>query len=154
MLVLHDRRRLTLEKLTVRILVVDDFEPARRFVSSILRAHQEFQVVGEASDGLEGVQKFQELQPDLTLLDIGLPKLNGLEVARKIRACAPSAKIVFLSQESSIDLVQEALSTGAMGYVVKIDAESELLMALYAAARGEKFVGSRFVGHDFFASSD
>jgi len=69
-------------------------------------------VVGEASDGLEAVQKSEELQPDLIVLDIGLPSLNGIEAARRIRNLAPKSKILFLSQESSADVVQEALNSG------------------------------------------
>jgi DNA-binding NarL/FixJ family response regulator len=77
---------------------------------------------------LEAVQKALELQPDLILLDIGLPRLNGIEVARRIRKVSPGSKILFVSQESSADAVQEALGTGARGYVVKTDAGTELLV--------------------------
>ena len=92
--------------------MVDDFEPWRHFVSSMLLIKPELQVVGEASDGLEAVQKAVELKPDLILLDISLPKLNGIEAARRIRKLAPESKIIFVSQESSADVVQEALSLG------------------------------------------
>jgi DNA-binding NarL/FixJ family response regulator len=126
----------------VRILVVDDFEPWRRFASSLLRGKPELQVVGEASDGLEAVQKAVELKPDLILLDLHLPKLNGLEAARQIRDLVPESKIVFLSQESSDDVVQEALNTGAWGYVVKANAASELLTAVETVISGRKFVSS------------
>jgi two-component system nitrate/nitrite response regulator NarL len=84
-------------------------------------------VIGVASDGLEAVQKAEELQPDLILFDIGLPSLNGIEVARQIRKLSPKSKILSVSQESSVEMVQGALSTGAQGYVVKSDAGSELL---------------------------
>jgi DNA-binding NarL/FixJ family response regulator len=126
----------------VRILVVDDFEPWRRFASSLLRGKPELQVVGEASDGLEAVQKAVDLKPDLILLDLHLPKLNGLEAARQIRDLVPESKIVFLSQESSDDVVQEALNTGAWGYVVKANAASELLTAVETVISGRKFVSS------------
>ena len=106
----------------VRILVVDDFGSIRQFVCAALGKRQHLQVVGEASDGLEAIQKAVELKPDLILLDIGLPTLNGLEAARQIRKLVPESKIIFLSQESSADVVQEALRIGARGYVVKVGA--------------------------------
>ena len=106
-------------------------------------------VIGVGSDGLEAVQKAEELQPDLILLDIGLPSLNGIEVARQIRKLSPKSKILFVSQESSADVVWEALGTGAQGYVVKSDAGSELLEGVNAVLRGEQFVSARFAGHDF-----
>ena len=112
------------------------------------------QVIGVASDGLEAVQKAEELQPDLILLDIGLPSLNGIEVARQIRKLSPKSKILFVSQESSADVVQEALRLGAHGYVVKIDARRELLEGVNAVLRGEQFVSARFAGHDFTGASD
>jgi CheY-like chemotaxis protein len=110
-------------------------------------------VICVASDGLEAVQKAEELQPDLILLDIGLPSLNGIEVARQIRKLSPKSKILFLSQESSAEMVQGALGTGAQGYVVKSDAGSELLEGVNAVLRGERFVSGRFSGHDFVEGS-
>jgi len=83
-----------------RILVVDDYEPFRRFICSTLGKRPELQIIGEASDGLEAVQKGEELQPNLILLDIGLPMLNGIEAARRIHKLSPSSKILFLSMES------------------------------------------------------
>jgi DNA-binding NarL/FixJ family response regulator len=139
---------------SVRALVVDDFEPFRRFVASVLQELPTVQVICEASDGLEAVQKAEELQPDLIVLDIGLPKLNGLEAARQIRQLSPNSKILFLSQESSADVVQEALGLGAFAYVVKSDAGSELLTSVNAVLRGEKFVGGRFASRDSAATSD
>jgi DNA-binding NarL/FixJ family response regulator len=100
---------------TVRVLVVDDYEPFRRLVCLTLRVRQALHIVGEASDEVEAVWRAEELQPDLILLDIGLPALNGIEAARQIRKLAPESKIIFVSQESSPDLVQEALSLGARG---------------------------------------
>ena len=110
--------------------------------------------MGEVTDGLEAVQKAQELQPDLILLDIGLPRLNGIEAARRIRKLSPKSKVLFVSQESSADVVQEALRTGAEGYVVKMDAGLELLSAVNAVLRGERFVGMRFAGRDFTGASN
>jgi DNA-binding NarL/FixJ family response regulator len=111
-------------------------------------------VIGVASDGLEAVQKAEELQPDLILLDIGLPSLNGIEVARQIRKLSPKSKMLFVSQESSAEMVQGALGTGAQGYVLKRDAGRELLEGVNAVLRGEEFVSARFAGHDFTRASD
>lgn len=141
-------------KLSIRTLVVDDFEPFRRFVRSILQDNWNCRSILEASNGAEAVELAQELRPDLILLDIGLPKLNGLEAARRIRKLAPKSKILFVSQDTSKDIVQEALSSGASGYVVKEDARSELVAAVNAVLRGESFLSSRFAGHDFTGRSD
>jgi DNA-binding NarL/FixJ family response regulator len=127
--------------------VVDDYEPFRQFICSTLRKRPELQIVGEVSDGLEAVHKVEELQADLILLDIGLPTLNGIEAARQIRKLAPESKIIFVSQESSADVVQEALALGALGYVVKAHAGSELLAAVGAVLTGSQFVGSGLLGH-------
>ena len=107
-----------MQSTTVRILVVDDFELFRQFVRSIMAENRELQIVGDASDGLEAVQKAVELKPDLILMDIGLPSLNGIEAARQIRELVPESKIVFLSQESFAEVVQKAMGVGASGYVV------------------------------------
>ena len=138
----------------ISILVVDDFEPFRQFVRSTLEKQIELHTIIEASDGEEAVEQAQYLQPDLILLDIGLPKVNGLEAARRIRALAPRSKILFLSQELSVDVVQAAFSAGASGYLVKIDAGAELPTAVKTVLRGEKFVGSRFTGQRFTGLSD
>jgi DNA-binding NarL/FixJ family response regulator len=137
-----------------RVLVVDDYEPWRRFVTATLQKQSTLQVIGEASDGLEAVQMAEELKPNLILLDIGLPKLNGIEAARRIRSVSPESKIIFVSQETSIDIVQLVFSLGACGYLAKIDAEKEILAAVTAVLRGERFVGTRFAGHSFTGDSD
>jgi DNA-binding NarL/FixJ family response regulator len=119
--------------LQTRILVVDDFEPFRRFVCATLQGRPKWQVIAEASDGLEAVQKAEELKPDLILLDIKLPSLSGIEAAVEIRETSPGAKIIFLSQINDDDIVKEALATGAEGYVLKARALKELLPAMEAA---------------------
>ena len=139
---------------SVRILVVEDHELFRRFICSTLGEGSELQIIGEASDGLEAVLKTEELHPDLILLDIGLPSLNGIEAARRIHKLSPESKILFVSQESSVDMVREALGTGAFGYIVKTDAGRELLEGVSAVLRGELFVGRRFAGYDFAGVSD
>ena len=127
---------------TVRVLVVDDFQAWRGFVCSTLRKNPELQVVGEASDGLEAVHKAKELQPDLIVLDLGLPTLNGIEAARQIRKLAPGSKILFVTQEASADVVQAALSSGAQGYILKARAALDLLPAVDAVLKGHQFVSS------------
>ena len=126
----------------VRVLVVDDFEAWRRFICSALQKNPELQVVGEASDGLEAVHKAKELQPDLVVLDLGLPTLNGIDAARQIRKLTPKSKILFLTQESSADVVQAALDSGAHGYVLKARAVNDLLPAVEAVLEGRQFVSS------------
>jgi DNA-binding NarL/FixJ family response regulator len=137
-----------------RVLVVDDCEPFRRFVCSTVEKKPDLQVVGEASDGLEAVQKAEELQPDLIVLDIGLPTLNGIEVARRIRKLCPERKILFMSQESSADVAHEAFRLGAMGYVVKSHAGSELFVALEEVCQGRQFVSRGLSGHSWVSAAD
>jgi DNA-binding NarL/FixJ family response regulator len=122
------------------VLVVDDFEPFRRLVCSKLESRPDLRVIGEASDGLEAVEKAQALNPNLILLDIGLPRLNGIEAAHRISRLVPATTILFVSQISDADVVQEALRSGAKGYVWKQDAGIDLLPALDMALRGAHFV--------------
>ena len=126
--------------MAIRILVADDFAPWLRLISSIIVERTDWHIVGEAVDGFEAVQKAGQLKPDLILLDIGLPILNGLEAARRILAFDPSARILFLSQESSADVIQEALSLGAVGYVHKSSVQSDLLSAIEVVLKGKQFV--------------
>ncbi|SRR5260370_431166 len=124
----------------VNTLVVDDYEPFRRFLCATLQARPELQVIGEASDGLQAVQKAEELQRDLILLDIGLRALNGIEAAHRISGIVPSATILFVSQNNEAEVVAAALSNGAKGYVREVDAKTDLLPALEAVVRDERFV--------------
>lgn len=137
-----------MERSIVRVVVVDDFEPWRRQICSTLLERPEFQIIAEVSDGQDAVRKAQELQPDLILLDIGLPKLNGIEAARQIRKCAPHSKILFVSENRSWEIAEEGLRTGATGYVVKSDAAGELIPAVTAVLQGQQFVSARFADHD------
>jgi DNA-binding NarL/FixJ family response regulator len=139
---------------TIRVLVVEDSEPFRKFICSTLGKRPELQIGGEVSDGLEAVQKAEELQPDLILLDIGLPTLGGIEAARRIRKLSPESRILFVSQETSVHVVRGALAEGAKGYVVKTDARRELLTAVDAVLRGEQFVSTRLSGHEFVGASE
>ena len=138
---------------SLRILITDDYADWRRQVHLVLQARPEWQVISEASDGLEAVQKAQALKPDIILLDIGLPKLNGIEAARRIRQVSPTSKIVFLSQNNDLDIVRAALSTGVDGYVRKTDAKRELLPAVDAVLRGKQFVSSSLKGLEFTDTS-
>ena len=133
----------------IRVLVVDDFNIFRGFVVATLNEQPELQVICEASDGLEAIQKATELQPDLILLDIGLPKLNGLAAGEQILRLCPNSKILFLSVVSSPDVVQAAFNIGASGYVVKMDAESDLVAAVATVVSGRKFVGKGFAEYNF-----
>jgi DNA-binding NarL/FixJ family response regulator len=135
-----------LARFPLRVLVAEDSEPFRRFLVSTLRNRWEVADIRAVSDGLRAVQESQRLQPCLILLDIGLPTLNGIEAARQIRKLSPTSKIIFVTQESSADIVQEALNIGACGYVVKTDVGSELLAAVTVVLRGEQFVCRRFAG--------
>ena len=111
-------------------------------------------IVGVASDGLEAIQKAGELQPDLILLDIGLPKVTGIVAARRIRNVAPKSKILFLSQELDLDVALAALSEGGHGFLVKSDAESELFAAVDEVMQGKKFVSRRLAGPAFAGEVD
>ena len=137
-----------------RILVVDDYELWQGFVSKTLRNEPELQIIGQVWDGLEAVQKAQELRPDLILLDIGLPTLNGIEAAHRMREVSPTSKILFVSENRSLDIARGALSTGARGYVVKSDAAGDLLPAIRAVLKDEQFVSSSLVGRDLAEASD
>jgi DNA-binding NarL/FixJ family response regulator len=125
-----------------RTLVVDDFEDFRRFIRSTLEQRTVCEVVGEASDGLQAVVQAEELQPDLVLLDLGLPTINGIEAARRIRKLSPNSKILFVTQNSSREIAQGALRTGANGYLLKTEV-ADLPAAVETVIRGEQYVSGR-----------
>ena len=118
-----------------RILLVDDFKPWRFAARRILSAVPDFQIVGEASDGMEAIEKAATLLPDTVLLDIGMPLLNGLAAAKRIRQVSPESKIIFLSQQDDEDLRSAAFATGAEAYIVKSRAARELQLTLESSAR-------------------
>ena len=124
----------------VRVLVVDDYELFRTFLCATLQARRMFEVVGVASDGVEAVQLALMLKPDLILLDLGLPKLNGIEAAHRILAMVPTAKILFISQMNDPEVVAAALDSGGKGYVYKQNANTELLPAIEAVLDGEGYL--------------
>jgi DNA-binding NarL/FixJ family response regulator len=131
---------------STRVLVVEDFAPFRQFIRSTLVERADLKVICEVADGLEAVQKAEELQPHLILLDIGLPTLNGINAARRIRKVSPTSKIIFVTQESSPDIAEEALASGGLGYVVKANAGSELMAAVEAVRQGMLFVSVGVAG--------
>ena len=126
----------------VRVLVVEDLADFRQFVCLTLGNNPDLRVIGEASDGLEALQMAVELRPDLILLDIGLPSLNGIEVARQMRSLVPESIIIFLTQESSADVVQEAFSIGVRGYVTKNMVLTDLFAAVETVLSGMTFVSN------------
>jgi DNA-binding NarL/FixJ family response regulator len=127
-----------------RILVVDDYQPFRQLVCSLLEERTDFQIIAQAVDGLDAIHQAKELQPDLIVLDIGLPKMNGIAAARQIRKIAPKSKILFLSQETDLEIVKALFSTGASGYVVKSDAGKELFEAIETVIHGAQFFSRRY----------
>jgi DNA-binding NarL/FixJ family response regulator len=121
------------QEIPLRILVADDFAEWRGRVRSILQTRPEWRVIGEACNGLEAVQRTTELHPDIVVLDIGMPILDGLEAAKRIRRDSPSSRIIFVTQEGDEDIRTAALATGAEGYLLKVDAMTELLPAVEAS---------------------
>jgi DNA-binding NarL/FixJ family response regulator len=124
----------------IRVLVVDDFARFRDAICSMLSEHPDLQVIAEAADGLEAVHKAEELQPDLIVLDLNMPKLDGLEATRRIRILSPKSKIIIASSESSADFAQEALRSGATGYLRKPEIFDQLLPAIEAVLQGKRWV--------------
>lgn len=124
----------------VRALVVDDFELWQTFVYMRLDEEPNVHVIAVATDGVEAVQKAVELQPDIVLLDILLPKLNGIEAARQIRRLAPKSKILFLSSNADPEVVRAAFNAGASGYVLKSEAAQYLLPGVEAVLQGKRFI--------------
>lgn len=129
--------------LPIRVLVVDDFHPWHKFYSRELQKQANLQIIGYVSDGLKAVQEAQELQPDLILMDVGLPTLNGIEATRRIGEVCPTCKILFVSTHPDADIVLAAINNGAGGYLLKTDASFELWPAIKAVLEGELFISPR-----------
>jgi DNA-binding NarL/FixJ family response regulator len=131
----------------VRVLVVDDFELWQTFVHMRLDKEPNLHVIGVAADGQDAVLKAEELQPNLILLDISLPKLNGLKAARQIGKISPNSRILFLSREEDPDVVRESFSAGGLGYVLKSDAAMDLLAGIESVLLGRRFVSRSLLNH-------
>jgi DNA-binding NarL/FixJ family response regulator len=130
-----------------RTLVVEDNKSFLDFVTSTLHRQPNLRIVGEVQNGIDAVERAEALQPDLILLDIGLPGLNGIAVAHRIRRLVPDARILFLTQETDAEIVGEAFDLGAWGYVIKAQAGKELLLAVEAILSGKKFVSDGLNSH-------
>ncbi|MGA8441441.1 MAG: response regulator transcription factor [Candidatus Sulfotelmatobacter sp.] len=127
----------------LRILIADDHEVVRRGLSSLLQAQQEWEVVAEAADGREAVEKAKQLKPDFVILDIGMPNLNGLAATRQLAQHDPTCKIIVLTITDSDQVIREALDAGARGFVLKSDAVRDLVSAIEALQRGQMFFTPR-----------
>jgi DNA-binding NarL/FixJ family response regulator len=125
--------------MSIRILLVDDHPVVRQGLRTLLERQSGWEVVGEASDGFEALDKAHSLQPDLVLLDVTMPKMYGIEVCRLLRQRMPSLEILFVTQHDSPQMMQEALNAGARGYVVKSNAARDLLAAVEAVSQHRVF---------------
>lgn len=126
----------------LRILIADDHEVVRRGIRALLEGHPGWEVCGEAVDGRNAVEKARELSPDLALLDIGMPNLNGLDAARQILKAAPRTRVLILSMHNSDQVVREVLEVGARGFILKSDAARDLVAAVEALQRRTTFFTS------------
>jgi DNA-binding NarL/FixJ family response regulator len=133
------------ETSVIHVLVVEDHPVVRRAVCALLSGDPILNIVCETADGEQAVQKAEELQPELILLDIGLPGISGIEAARRIRRVSPKSGLIFLSQHDSVQMVKDALNVGGHGYVAKIDAGQELLKAIRSVREGKQFVSQRIM---------
>jgi DNA-binding NarL/FixJ family response regulator len=133
--------------MTVRIVLVDDHPIVRQGLKTLLDGHPGWEVVGEAADGVEALEKARDLTPDVMVLDVTMPKMNGLEACRVIRRESPALEILFVTQHDSPQMMREALDAGARGYVVKSNAARDLLEAVEAVSQHRVFTALN--GRDF-----
>ncbi len=133
--------------------MVEDHDVVRRVVCSLLSRDSAVDVICQTEDGEEAVRKAGELEPDLVLLDISLPGISGIEAARRIRVVSPNSHIIFLSQHDSLQMVENAMGVGGLGYVAKIDAGLELLKAIRIVSEGKRFVSQRIVSQGWRTDS-
>lgn len=128
---------------TIRILIADDHEIVRRGLRTLLEAQPGCLVVGEASNGAEAVQRAAELKPDVAMLDVDMPDLNGIEATRRIRETVPQTEVLILSVHDSEQMVRQVMACGARGYLVKSDAGSDLLTAIETVMHRRPFVSPK-----------
>ncbi len=126
--------------MTVRILVVDDHLVVRRGITSLLSDNPSWQVVGEASDGVEAIEKVEALNPDVVILDVTMPRMSGIEACRLIRSGKRRPEVLMVTQHDSTQMMNEALDAGARGYVLKSDAARDLLAAVEAVSQHKRFL--------------
>lgn len=124
----------------IRVLIADDSQEWRGFISYLLAKDQRFEIVGEARDGAQALELATQTRPTLTLLDVHMPNLNGLDAARQILMLESKTRIIFVTGEADHDIVRTALEIGASGYVLKVHANTDLLIAIEAAINGNRFV--------------
>lgn len=129
-----------------QILIVDDYLPWSTWIFELFEQETDLKIIDVAVDGFEAVRKTKELRPDLILMDISLPGMNGLEATHIIRTASPSTKILFLSQHSSVDIIQGAFDAGSSGYVLKVDSNSDLIPGVRAVLLGRQFVSRSLTG--------
>jgi two-component system, NarL family, response regulator NreC len=130
----------------IQVLVVDDFLPWQHLVRKMFESETDFKIKAIATDGLEAVQKATELQPDVILMDISLPKITGFEAAQHIRLLSPTSRILFVSEHRNFDFIEAAFQAGGLGYLLKSDAGSDLFAGIRAVVRGQLFVSRSLNG--------
>lgn len=130
-----------------KILIVDDFLPWHRFVRRVLESETDFKVIATAADGFEAVQKTTKLRPDVILMDINLPGMSGVDATREIRKVSPTSKVLFLSEHRATDLIKTTFRVGGVGYVLKSDCSSDLLMGIRSILGGERFLSRSLTPH-------
>jgi DNA-binding NarL/FixJ family response regulator len=127
----------------LRILIADDHELVRRGLCTLLQAHEGWEVCCEATDGREAVEKAKQLKPDVVILDVGMPNLNGLAATRQLTQHDPNCKVIVLTISDSDQVIHEALNAGARGFVLKSDAARDLVSAVEALQRNRMFFTPR-----------
>lgn len=133
--------------MSIRVLIVDDHTLVREGIRALLQPHEDLEVVGEAADGREAIDRVGETRPDVVLMDIAMPRLGGLEATLEIRKSRPDAKVLVLSQYDDKEYVSRFLKAGACGYILKKAMGSELADAIRAVARGEAYLYPTVASH-------
>lgn len=128
---------------SLRILVADDHDLMRRGIKALLETRTDWEVCGEAQTGREAVAQTEELKPDIVVLDIGMPDLNGMEAARRIRKASPSTEVLILSLHFSDQLIREIVEAGVRGYIVKSDSDRDLIVAVETLSKHKPFFTPR-----------